>query len=91
MEQLQDFIVNTKSQIRSLTADRDKIYIKISRNTDEEKLPELIINRNEYTDKIKALCNDLNYAKSIMERSNKVKDNIQTVQQQKSDIQKKSQ
>lgn len=88
LEQLQDFINNTKSQVRSLTADREKIYTKISRSTDEEKLPEFIAKRNEYTDKIKALRNDLKNADAIMERSNKVKENIQTVQQQELDKQK---
>jgi len=78
--QLQDFIDNTKSQIRSLTADREKIYSKISRSADEEKLPELIAKRNEYTNKIKALYKDLKNANAIMERSDIVKGNIQTAQ-----------
>ena len=88
LEQLQDFIDNTKSQIRSLTTDREKIYIKISRNTNEEKLPELIAKRNEYTDKIIAFREDLKNATAIMKRSNKVTENIRTFQKQELDKQK---
>ena len=91
LEQLQDFIDNTKSQIRSLTADREKIYIKISRNTNEEKLLEVFAKRNEYTDKIKALRKDLKNANAIMERSYEVKENIQTVQQQEMDRRQRQQ
>lgn len=87
-EQLQDFIYNTKLQVRSLTADRDKIYIKISRNMDEDRLLELINKRNAYTEKIKGLRNYLKSANTIMERSDMVKENIQTIQQQELDKQK---
>lgn len=45
-------------------------------------MPEFITKRYEYTDKIKALRKDLKNTNVIMERSDKVKGNIQTVQQQ---------
>lgn len=87
-QQLQDFINDTVTQLNTLTADREKIYTKISRSTDVEKLPELIVKRDEYTSKIKALRKDLKNAIAIMERSDKVKENIQIVQQQGPDKQK---
>lgn len=76
LEQLQNFIDSTKPQIGSLIDEREKIYNKISRNINEENLPELIAKRNEYTDKIKVFRGDLKNANAIMERSNKVKENI---------------
>lgn len=88
LEQLQSFIDNTKLKARLLSADCDKIYAKISRNTDEDKLPELIAKRNGYTHEIKALCYDLKNANAIMERSEIVKGNIQTVQNHELDTQK---
>lgn len=87
-QQLQDFIDDTVTQLKALTADREKIYTKISRRIDEEILPELIAKRNEYTDKIKALRKDLKNATAIMERSDKVNGNIQIAHQQELDKQK---
>ena len=88
-EQLQAFISDTQSLIKIITADRDKVYTNISRVKREEDLPELISKRNEYTEKIKALRKDLRNANTIMERSDKVKETIQAVQQQETEHQQR--
>jgi hypothetical protein len=88
-EQLQSFIDDTQSQIKIITADRDRIYTKINRVKGEDDLPELISQRNEYTEKIKALRKDLRNANAIMERSDSIKVTIQTVQRQEEEKQQK--
>jgi len=79
-EQLQDFIDNTKSDLNSLTKERNGIYTQISRCTDKNQLPPFIAQRDALTAEIKTRRRDLKNANEIMQRSESVREKVQALE-----------
>ena len=86
-EQLQAFLDTAKSEIASLTKERNRVYQQISRCTDETALPPLLKKRSALTDKISALRKDAKNGYAVMDRSQEVEEKVRATQEREKERQ----
>lgn len=82
-EQLQAFMDKTQEQIPVLIKERERVYKRISRCKDENRLPELARQRDTLTESIIKLRKDLKNVKAVMERSGVVAEKVKHMQEYK--------
>jgi hypothetical protein len=80
MEQLQAFVDRTKTELGTLTKERNWVYTQITRCTEEGQLPDLVARRDALTAQITARRRDLKNANEIMRRSETVREKLQALE-----------